>query len=95
MAQLCYLKVNVDKYMIAPAKRSQILWSAIWTQMMVFLMLYAMNYSMFVLDEEVFDQKIASSFMLFLVKLPSIQALHFVLTPEVRSALSMMKFSNQ
>lgn len=72
MAAMCYVRHNVEHHWIVPAKRSQILWSAIWTQMMVTLMLGAMYHAFWINEGHAFDQVIPATFLLFLVKMPSI-----------------------
>jgi len=95
MAALCFVQSNVDKMLIKPAKRAQMLWAALTAQFMVFLML-ACQYKEIALNfEGDYRPALATNFGLFIVKFAAMFALHLLLTPQVRNGLSIMKYANQ
>ena len=95
MTILCYLTSNVDHYKLGPAKRGQILWSCIMCQVFMMLMLLLMLWAVLINENGEYPNEQAHSFMLFLVKIPTMMALHFLLSPEVENGMRIMKFANQ
>jgi hypothetical protein len=93
---LCnYIEENVKKYKISPRQRAKYLAQAILVQFLVLFMLIAQHYAWFTNENHEYHDVPDHSLMLALIKVPCIIALHFVLTPEVDSALKIMKFANQ
>merc|ERR1719223_1880443 len=92
---LCFMTENVEKHMIVEEKRSQMLWSAVTSQIFVSLMLACMAYAIFVNENSEYPISQPHNFFLMLIKAPTILALHFLLSPEVENGMRIMKFANQ
>ena len=86
---LCYLKQNMDKYLITPTKQSQNLHTAIMVMSCQIIMIVCIQSQ---LSE--FSLDFAPDFYVLLVKFPCSIALHLFLHPEVRKGLIIMKFAN-
>lgn len=91
---LCYLKKNIDKLMIVPAKRAQMMWSALTAQFMVIVMLVCMYEALLMNEQGHYTPIVSGNIWLFLVKFPTMFALHFLLTPEVTNGMAIMKYAN-
>ena len=89
------MKRNISKLMIVPAKRAQMFWSAVTAQFIIVVMLLCLHHAVQINEEGNYTPLVSDNFWLFLVKFPAMYALHFSLTPEVTSGMSIMKFANQ
>lgn len=95
MTSLCYLDKNVKKYHIVSSKRSQLFWSAVTANFVTTNILLCMLYALLSNEKDQYTPNIASTFPLFEVKFPCAMALHFLLFPEVKDALVIMKLAHQ
>lgn len=58
-------------------------------------MLYCTWYSLNINEAHFYDRKVSHSFELYLVKFPTLIALHLLLSPEVANGMNIMKYANQ
>ena len=91
----CYMKENIKKLMLVPAKRAQMFWAALTAQFMVVIMLICMYKALQMNELGHYTPIVSGNFWLFLVKFPTMYALHFLLTPEVSNGMNIMKYTNQ
>ena len=89
------MKRNAKELMLVPAKRAQMLWSAITAQFIVVVMLLCLYHAVRINEEGKYTPQICDNFWLFLVKFPAMYALHFSLSTGVNNGMSIMKFANQ
>jgi hypothetical protein len=97
MVAFSYLKQNTDKYLISPAKHSQILYSCLITHFITDCLLICMLYELkteYETEGSLYSPNFSGSFPVFFVKFPCCLALHFVLCPEVSNGMNIMKFAN-
>lgn len=95
LAVVSYLKENIDHLYLVPAKRAQIFWAALSAQFMVLVMLLCMYQALLMNEHGDYTPIVSGNFWLFLVKFPTMYALHFLLTPEVTNGMAIMKYANQ
>lgn len=94
LAVKVWIKENIDHYMLTNERRSQILWSAITTQILTIVMLGCMLHALRVNESSLYTPAVSHSFEHFLVKFPTLIALHLMLSPEVSTGMRIMKFAN-
>ena len=90
----CYLKENVEEFMIAKTERSTLLVQALMIQGIVLTMLLCMCYGIYI-NENNDAYEFSHTFTVFFVKVPCTIALHLLLYPEVVVGMNIMKFANQ
>jgi hypothetical protein len=92
---LVFLKKNVHHHMFVPDKRASILWSCLMSQLMVTLMLSYIGWAIIINENDEYPITQPHNFQLMMIKLPTILALHFLLSPEVENGMRIMKYANQ
>lgn len=95
MACFCFLKKNVDEFLIGPDKRAQLYHSALAIQANVVAMILCVFYAIYTNEGNRYNPMFAHNFPLFYVKIACVMALHFVIYPEVSKGLNIMKLANQ
>jgi hypothetical protein len=95
MACFCFLKKNVEEFMIGPEKRAQMFHSALAIQANVIAMILCVFYAILTNEADRYNPMFASNFPLFYVKIACVMALHFVIYPEVSKGLNIVKLANQ
>lgn len=95
MTCFCFLKKNVDEFMIGPDKRAALFHSCLIVQSNVLAMLLISGYAIYSNDGGDYKLVLSHSFPLFYVKIACVIALHFVLHPEVSKGLNLMKLAHQ
>jgi hypothetical protein len=94
MTVLSYLKENEQRWLLKPIKQSQMLFSAVFVQLVVIIMLCCMLFAIFTDEAGEYTPNIAHSYAVWIVKFPCAIALHFYLYPEVSNGMNVMKFAN-
>lgn len=94
LAAFCFLKENIDKFIIVPEKRAQMFHSALAIQANIFAMLFIVFYAIQTNEANRYSVMFAPNFPLFYVKIACVLALHLVIYPEVSKGLNIMKLAN-
>lgn len=95
MTVLCFLKRNVEEQRIVHSKRGSVLWSCLMLLLTEFTMIYCVSFAIYRNENAEFNRSQAHSFQLYLIKVPCVIALHFLLSPEVENGMRIMKYANQ
>lgn len=90
---MCYLKDNTKKFLITPAKQSQMLHTVIMIMSCQIIMIACIQ-SQFLGPDAIFHFGFVANFYVLLVKFPCSIALHLYLHPEVSKGLVIMKYAN-
>lgn len=77
----CNLKTNVDKYFLTQPKLTQMMWSAITVNYVIFGMLFMVIWAVIIDEGGDYTPCINVDFPLFFVKWPCAVALHFAMYP--------------
>ena len=59
------------------------------------VMIYCVSFAIYHNENGEFRREQAHSFQLYLIKIPCVIALHFLLSPEVENGMRIMKYANQ
>lgn len=92
---LVFLKKNTEHHFFVPDKRASVLWSCLMSQLMVTLMLSYIGWAIIINENNEYPITQPHNFQLMMIKLPTILALHFLLSPEVENGMRIMKYANQ
>lgn len=90
---MAYYKRKAEKFSITNAKRGQLFFSCIFSQMITLGMLICELYAFINNEGGNYITILAQNWPLFACKFLSAIALHFMLYPEVSDGMTIMKFS--
>jgi hypothetical protein len=90
---MAYYRRNVKKFAITAAKRSQLFFSCVFSQMITCGMLGCMLWAMSTHEGNNYYPRTSQTWALFGCKFLSAIALHFMLYPEVADGMTVMKFA--